>query len=129
MDPAGGHPKPLGLPHTQVATPMHYKHLHADLLKHHHIITYDYPTRALVMNQKIRRISKAHPAWEGPYIVVRKTTGGAYILKDTQSEELSHRVPGNQLRLVSLEGTCRRIPLRSRRSSIIGDAPSYASIW
>ncbi len=41
--------------------------------------------------------------WDGPYIVVLRTTGGCYILRHTLNEELSHRVPINQLRLVSLE--------------------------
>ncbi len=56
------------------------------------------------MRQQLNRQTKAHPAWEGPYIVVRRTTGGSYILRNTLNEELSHRVPINQLRLVSLEG-------------------------
>jgi hypothetical protein len=36
--------------------------------------------------------------------VVRRTQGGSYILRNTLDEELSHRVPVNQLRLVSMEG-------------------------
>ncbi len=66
--------------------------MHANFLKRHHIIKDDYPAGALVMKQQIPRVSKAHPPWEGPYIVVRRTTGGAHILKDTLSEELPHRV-------------------------------------
>jgi transposase InsO family protein len=80
------------------------KRMHADFMKRHRIIQDDFPAGALVMRQQIPRLSKAHPAWEGPYIVVRRTQGGAYILRNTLDEELSHRVPVNQLRLVSMEG-------------------------
>ena len=36
--------------------------------------------------------------------MVRRTQGGAYILRNTLDKELSHRIPVNQLRLVSMEG-------------------------
>jgi hypothetical protein len=100
---------------------------HTDFLKRHQTIKDDYPAGALVKKQQILRVSKAHPAWEGPYIKVRRTTGRAYNLKDAHSEELSHRVPVNQLRLISLERNLSPDSFEVEKN--IGDAPSHASTW
>jgi hypothetical protein len=72
--------------------------------RRHKIIKDDFPGGALVMRQVKPRQSKMLPSWEGPYMVVRRSRSGGYILKDTLNEELVQKVPASQLRLVSYEG-------------------------
>jgi hypothetical protein len=91
-------------PAIETRTSAFAKRMHDDFMKRHQIVKDDFPAGALVMRQQLNRQTKAHPAWEGPYVLVRRTTGGSYILRNTLNEELSHRVPINQLRLISLEG-------------------------
>jgi transposase InsO family protein len=71
----------------------------------HKIINDDYPAGALVMKQVLPRGSKMLPTWEGPYMVILRSRSGGYVLRDTLNEELVHKVPASQLRLVSYEGT------------------------
>jgi transposase InsO family protein len=68
------------------------------------IIADDFPQGSLVMRQNKLRSAKVDPAWEGPYMVVRRSRGGAYVLRDTTRDELSQRVPASQLKLISYEG-------------------------
>jgi hypothetical protein len=72
--------------------------------KRHNIIKEDYPPGALVMRQQLPRGSKLLPAWEGPYMVVQRSRGGAYLLRDTTNDLLASEVPASQLRLVFYEG-------------------------
>ncbi|KAG1580145.1 hypothetical protein G6F47_012695 [Rhizopus delemar] len=44
------------------------------------------PKDTAVMVRLPGRTSKLSPLYEGPYIVVRKTQGGSYVLKDEQNE-------------------------------------------
>ncbi|KAF8920928.1 hypothetical protein BGZ58_004231, partial [Dissophora ornata] len=50
---------------------------------------------------------KLSPRYEGPYIVVRRTTGGSYELKDATGELLGRNFAPSQLKLVldDFEGT------------------------
>jgi hypothetical protein len=72
--------------------------------KRHKMVMEDYPPGALVMRQSTPRGSKLLPAWEGPYLVVQRSRSGAYLLRDSTNDLLSHKVPASQLRLISFEG-------------------------
>ncbi len=73
--------------------------------KKHKIITEDLTEGALVMRQVKPRGSKMLPGWEGPYVVIRRNRGGAYLLRDSTGAQLLDRVPVSQLRLISFEGS------------------------
>jgi hypothetical protein len=73
--------------------------------KKHKIVTEDLPEGALVMRQVKPRGSKMLPGWEGPYVVIRRNRGGAYLLRDSTGEQLVDRIPVSQLRLISYEGS------------------------
>ena len=75
-----------------------------DFVKRHKIIKDDFPAGSLVMRQQVPKGSKLTPAWEGPYIVVHRSRGGPYTLRDSTNDLLCHKVPASQLRLVSYEG-------------------------
>ncbi|KAG0922488.1 hypothetical protein G6F26_013671 [Rhizopus arrhizus] len=51
------------------------------------------------------RTSKLSPLYEGPYIVVRKTQGGSYVLKDEQNELLHREYVPSELKIVSIDET------------------------
>jgi hypothetical protein len=75
-----------------------------DFAKRHKIIKDDYPPGALVMRQIKPRTSKLLPAWEGPYVIIQRSRGGAYLLRDSTNDLLVQKVPASQLRLISYEG-------------------------
>jgi hypothetical protein len=52
------------------------------------------------MAKDVTRTSKWHSFYEGPFEVVRKNTGGAYILKDAANSILPFRFPPSHLKLV-----------------------------
>eukprot|EP00171_Calliarthron_tuberculosum_P009331 IDg9331t1 len=49
------------------------------------------------------RTSKWDPVYEGPFTLVRKNRGGAYVLRDLLGE-LKRKVPADQLKLVKRDG-------------------------
>jgi len=57
-----------------------------------------------VMMLDVTRESKWDPVYEGPFTVVRRNKGGAYILKDRLGEVLKRTVPPDQLKLVIRDG-------------------------
>ncbi len=57
------------------------------------------------MRQVKPRGSKMLPGWEGPYVVIRRNRGGAYLLRDSTGDQLIDRIPVSQLRLISYEGS------------------------
>ncbi|CEJ03600.1 hypothetical protein RMCBS344292_17579 [Rhizopus microsporus] len=61
--------------------------------KKHRVI--DYPEGSYVMVRVRDRYNNLSPAYQGPYSVVRKTTGGSYVLKD--EEEI---VPEDELYVI-----------------------------
>jgi Chromo (CHRromatin Organisation MOdifier) domain len=91
-------------PATAARTRSYAEAVHRDFIKKHKMIANDYPQGALVMRQVIPRPSKLAPAWEGPYVVVSRSRGGPYILRDSTNEELVQKVPASRLRLISYEG-------------------------
>lgn len=53
-----------------------------------------------VMMLDATRSSKWDPVYEGPFSIIRKNKGGAYILKDRLGETLKRAVPPDQLKLI-----------------------------
>jgi hypothetical protein len=49
------------------------------------------------------RSHKLAPIYEGPYLAIRKTQGGPYILKDEQDELLHREYVPSELKVVSLD--------------------------
>ncbi|EIE90565.1 hypothetical protein RO3G_15276 [Rhizopus delemar RA 99-880] len=65
----------------------------------------DLPKDTAVMVRLPGRTSKLSPLYEGPYIVVRKTQGGSYVLKDEQNELLHREYVPSELKVVSIDET------------------------
>ena len=59
------------------------------------------PAGSTVMLKDVTRSNKFEPKYVGPYIVLRRSRGGAYVLRDLTGDVLDRRVPGDQLKLVS----------------------------
>ncbi|GJJ75509.1 hypothetical protein EMPS_07867 [Entomortierella parvispora] len=60
----------------------------------------EFPDGAKVMTLDPIRGNKLTPRYEGPYTVVRRTTGGSYELRDGTGESLSRNYAPSQLKLV-----------------------------
>jgi hypothetical protein len=54
-----------------------------------------------VMAKDVTRTSKWHSFYEGPFEVIRRNMGGAYILKDSANSILPFRFPPSHLKLVT----------------------------
>ncbi|ORE01489.1 hypothetical protein BCV72DRAFT_72590 [Rhizopus microsporus var. microsporus] len=67
--------------------------------KKHWII--DYPERSYVMVRVRDRYNNLTPAYQGPYSVVRKTTGGSYVLKDEEGILISRNYSPEELKSIS----------------------------
>ena len=73
-----------------------------DFAKRHRILKTDtLPKGSVVMMIDKTQESKWDPKYEGPFVVVRKNRGGAYVLKDRLRETLKRTVPVDQLKLIS----------------------------
>ncbi|KAF9198195.1 hypothetical protein BGZ59_004818 [Podila verticillata] len=64
------------------------------------VLLNEFADGAKVMSLDPIRGDKLAARYEGPYTVVRKTTGGSYVLKDGTGEELSRKFAPSQLKLV-----------------------------
>ncbi len=62
-------------------------------------------------------------------MVVRRSRGGAYVLRDTTRDEISQRVPASQLKLISYEGNLLPICSKLRRLLATLAQPMTASTW
>jgi hypothetical protein len=60
-----------------------------------------FPTGSTVMIIDVTRHNKFEPKYVGPYIIVRRSRGGAYVLKDMSGDLLDRHVPADQLKLLS----------------------------
>ncbi|KAG0361048.1 hypothetical protein BGX24_005435, partial [Mortierella sp. AD032] len=60
----------------------------------------EFPDGSKVMSLDPIKSDKLSPRYEGPYTVVRRTTGGAYELKDATGELLGRNFAPSQLKLV-----------------------------
>jgi len=59
------------------------------------------PSGSTVMVKDPVRRNKFEPAYIGPYTVVRRSRGGAYVLKDAAGDLLDRHVPIDQLKLIA----------------------------
>jgi hypothetical protein len=59
-----------------------------------------FPSGSTVMITDPTRANKFEPKYIGPYIVVRRSRGGAYVLKDMTGDQLDRRVPPDQIKLL-----------------------------
>ncbi|KAI1284278.1 hypothetical protein EDD11_001262, partial [Mortierella claussenii] len=59
----------------------------------------EFPDGARVMSVDPIKGDKLAPRYEGPYTVVRRTTGGSYVLKDLTGSELGRKFAPSQLKL------------------------------
>ena len=62
-----------------------------------------FPDGSLVMVKDLTRKSKLDPRYFGPFVVLNRTRGGTYVLKDMTGELFHRNVPPSQLKLVSGE--------------------------
>jgi hypothetical protein len=66
-----------------------------------------FPAGSTVMIKDPTRQNKFEPKYIGPYTVIRRSRGGAYVLKDAAGDLLDRHVPIDQLKLIAR--TKRRI--------------------
>ena len=59
------------------------------------------PNGATVMIIDKNRSNKFEPKFVGPYIIVRRSRGGSYILRDMSGDMLDRRVPADQLKILN----------------------------
>ncbi|KAG0034685.1 hypothetical protein BGZ83_004144, partial [Gryganskiella cystojenkinii] len=64
------------------------------------VLLNEFADGAKVMSLDPIRGDKLAARYEGPYTVVRRTTGGSYVLKDGTGEELGRKFAPSQLKLV-----------------------------
>lgn len=64
------------------------------------ILHNEFPDGAKVMALDPIQGDKLTPRYEGPFTVVRRNTGGAYVLKDGTGEHLKRNYAPSQLKLV-----------------------------
>ena len=60
-----------------------------------------FPAGSTVMLIDPDRDNKFEPKYIGPYTIVRRSRGGAYVLKDATGDLLDRRVPADQLKLLA----------------------------
>ena len=70
--------------------------------KTHRLITpQTFPTGATVMIKDPVRQNKFEPTYIGPYTIVRRSRGGAYVLKDATGDLLDRHVTADQMKLIA----------------------------
>jgi len=60
-----------------------------------------FPAGSTVMIVDPHRQNKFEPKYIGPYIIVRRSHGGSYVLKDMTGDILDRKVPPDQMKMVS----------------------------
>jgi hypothetical protein len=75
--------------------------LRETFLKNHKILKEDFPSGSFVMMIDSERKNKLEPVYLGPFKVLRRNRGGAYVLQDMQGSLLPRNVPASHLKLVS----------------------------
>ena len=60
-----------------------------------------FPAGATVMIKDPVRQNKFEPTYIGPYTIVRRSRGGAYVLKDATGDILDRHVPADQMKLIA----------------------------
>lgn len=74
-----------------------------------------FPAGATVMIKDPVRGNKFEPTYIGPYTVLRRSRGGAYVLKDATGDLLDRHVPADKMKLIA----------RRRRRRIDTDKPAF----
>jgi hypothetical protein len=59
------------------------------------------PSGATVMIKDPVRQNKFEPTYIGPYTILRRSRGGAYVLKDATGDLLDRHVPADQMKLIA----------------------------
>ena len=68
----------------------------------HRLITpRTFPTGSTVMIKDPSRENKFEPKYIGPYTIVRRSRGGAYVLKDATGDILDRHVTADQMKLIA----------------------------
>ncbi|HVX00525.1 MAG TPA: hypothetical protein VHA52_08840, partial [Candidatus Babeliaceae bacterium] len=62
---------------------------------------YSFPIGSTVMIIDVNRQNKWEPKYVGPYTIVRRSYGGAYVLKDSEGDLLDRKVTADQMKLIS----------------------------
>ena len=133
--PSGSAPTPIDLanwtehqekllaviyPAVSARTHVSKQRLLATLNKHRRqLLSGSLPNGAIVMLLDPARANKFEPAYVGPYTVIRRTRGGAYVLRDATGDLLDRHVPPDQLKLVSR---------KARASDLAGNTYEVESI-
>jgi hypothetical protein len=60
-----------------------------------------FPSGSTVMIIDPTRENKFEPKYIGPYSIVRRSRGGAYVLKDAAGDLLDRHVPADQMKLIA----------------------------
>jgi RNase H-like domain found in reverse transcriptase/Integrase core domain/Integrase zinc binding domain/Chromo (CHRromatin Organisation MOdifier) domain/Reverse transcriptase (RNA-dependent DNA polymerase) len=60
-----------------------------------------FPPGATVMLKDPSRQNKFEPTYIGPYTIIRRSRGGAYVLKDATGDLLDRHVPADQMKLIA----------------------------
>jgi hypothetical protein len=60
-----------------------------------------FPAGSTVMIKDVVRDNKFEPKYIGPYTIVRRSRGGAYVLKDATGDLLDRHVPPDHLKMIS----------------------------
>jgi hypothetical protein len=60
-----------------------------------------FPVGSTVMITDVTRQTKFEPKYVGPYSIVRRSRGGAYVLKDSTGDLLDRKIPADQMKLIS----------------------------
>jgi hypothetical protein len=60
-----------------------------------------FPAGATVMIKDPVRQNKFEPTYIGPYTIMRRSRGGAYVLKDATGDLLDRHVPADQMKLIA----------------------------
>lgn len=71
----------------------------ADEFNQSHKIIEELQPGTFVMIKDVLRKSKWTPYYDGPFEIIRRNQGGAYLLKDSLNNQLPFRVPINHMKL------------------------------
>ena len=74
----------------------------AEIDRMHRLISpHSFPSGATVMIKDPVRQNKFEPTYVGPYTIIRRSRGGAYVLKDATGDLLDRHVPADQMKLIA----------------------------
>jgi len=89
-----------------------------------------------VMMHDATKKSKWDPVYEGPFSIVRKNKGGAYVLRDRLGETLKRTVPPDQLKLImrkngdpAIEADSFKVDKITKHRTAKGGKFEYYVVW